>query len=154
MSASSEQSEIQIDRQERLMQTLAYNNLRNGMFTFLLVNIQLVLLKEADMLFPFKTIVAFGFLYWTICSIASIYYHFTEKRFNSPVLFSVKILSVVASIGTMSYALPPIFQLEAIVYLNPPIESPILLAFAVGILSQVIGLFVSSFRARGGARTN
>lgn len=128
------------DSQERFLELLAYGTLWNLTISVLFTNIELFLLGKADLLSPFKMLISMGFLYLLSYSSSNIYIHFREKGFKNLNLMCVRIISAIASVGTMFYALPSALGLRAWFSLTVSFDTPILLAFVVGIFAALVGL--------------
>ena len=135
-------------KHERLLERMAYATLFNITLAVLLDSILLMLNQEADMLFPFKILIAMGFSYLLANTFSSVYYHYKEKRFRNPQSLCLKIVSGIASVLTMAYALPSALNLRSSLSLNYSFEPSIILAFIVGILAASVGLILAVRRMK------
>jgi len=135
------QPKLDVDKRlERVLEKFAYVALFNITLAVLSNTLSLVVLKNADMLFPFRMLILTGFSLLLLYSISSVYYHYIEKRFKAPFLLCLKILTATVSIVTMFFGVESALTLEAWLSFNFSFNLPTILALIVGILSAVIGL--------------
>ena len=141
-------SQRKIDKLERELERLAYAVLWDLVLVVLVTYVVLMIAQKTDILFPWKALILMGFIYWFSVSVLGVYMHYKEKRFQSPISLFFKSLLSLASIGGSLYALPSVLPLEAWLTLDITLDTPILVAFSVGITSAIIGLIFLTIRAQ------